>query len=105
MPPAFRFALVASAGFALGIGAATLAERPGPTASLAPAVDVRGGAIVGKMDHTLRPVSVRTGDDSRSVGAPLSSPPVERRSSVAVVSLDVNGVPVRLEFEVEPVSP
>ena len=100
MPHRLQLAIALVVGVAGGFVVAAFADRPTPSA--APVVDAREGAIVGKMGHTLRPVSVRIGDDARSVGSPLSSPPVERRSSVATVNLEVNGVPVRLEFEVEP---
>jgi hypothetical protein len=97
-----RSCLLVAAGVAAGAGATSLSPRPAaPVAP--PHVGVRTGHVEGGGSiRALRPLSVRVGDRITRLGPP--GPP---GTELALVPLDVNGVPVlvALGAELEPAGP
>lgn len=92
---------------AFALAGAVAAPDPAPVPpERPPAVEVQSGHIQGPAGRVLRPVMLRVGANSRAIGGPVRNPIAHAgdpagASSVAVVSLTVDGVPVLVEFEVE----
>lgn len=90
--------LLVTAGFAFGIATASIADRPVAPRTGPPAIELHGGHVLrplhGRSESdpsgpTLRPLSLRVGDETRAVG-----PSAATSDTLARVSLTVDGVPV-----------